>query len=156
MVTKKDKPEPEIGPAEEPSELAQQMAKDARVPLTPSAAETATAPVADEADASPYVDKDRTIKLSDVAALQGIGLAPDASVTDVVMQGDAAGQGVFVSEGMRTDLLQQGWARDPISGKVILTEDAKKRIEEARKEREDASAETPGSKANVKAEAKNK
>lgn len=56
------------------------------------------------------------VKMADVASLQGIQVAPDASVVTTVARGDVP----FISEGMRFDLDQQGWAIDPMTGRKVV------------------------------------
>lgn len=74
-------------------------------------------PESDEVDMATYVDEpDKAITLGDVAALNGVGLAPDASrVVEV-----KASEVPFLSEGLRTDLEHQGWALDPLTGRKIV------------------------------------
>lgn len=73
-------------------------------------------------DASKLAVEDKTaVTMADVASLNGIGLAPDASdprVTVLTEDGD-----VFVSAGMQSDLEQQGWALDPTTGRKIVRKD---------------------------------
>ena len=53
--------------------------------------------------------------MADIAALNGIGLAPDES-TERAMP---VGKVVFISAGMASDLEQQGWTIDPATGLKI-------------------------------------
>jgi hypothetical protein len=57
----------------------------------------------------------RAVTIGDVAALNGIGLAPDVSIVDTAAEAD-----VFVSEGMRNDLEHYGWAVDPNTGRKVV------------------------------------
>lgn len=67
------------------------------------------------AEPAPEFDGDKAVTMADVAALHGIGLAPDESVTRTVTSGE-----VFISAGMASDLEQQGWAIDPTTGRKIV------------------------------------
>lgn len=68
-------------------------------------------------DAStPPVDDSTGVTMADVAALNGVGIAPDESP-------DApADKPPFISAGMASDLEQQGWCVDPNTGKKIVKE----------------------------------
>lgn len=69
-------------------------------------------------DMSAYVENpDAPVSMGDVAALNGVSVAPDASTVDTVKAED-----VFISEGMRNDLEHYGWAVDPVTGKKITKE----------------------------------
>lgn len=64
-----------------------------------------------------YAVEDKSaMTMADVAALNGIGLAPDVSVV-VVVRPDA--EDVFISEGQRVDMEEQGWTLDPLTGRKI-------------------------------------
>lgn len=66
----------------------------------------------------PAVKDTSAVTMADVAALNGIGLAPDESdprITTLTEDGD-----VFISAGMASDLEQQGWALDPTTGRKIV------------------------------------
>lgn len=69
------------------------------------------------AEPAPEFDGDKPVTMADVAALHGIGLAPDESVTRTVRSGE-----VFISAGMASDLEQQGWAVDPNTGRKVERE----------------------------------
>jgi len=56
------------------------------------------------------------VKLADVAALQGVQVAPDASTVRTVAVGDLP----FVSEGMRNEIEQYGFAIDPMTGRKVV------------------------------------
>lgn len=130
--------EPAVTPAGEPTENAVRDAEVARVPVT---ADENTVPLG---DAEPVdLDKDRPITAGDLAALQGIGIAPDRSLVRALSIEDAHKAGVFVSEGMRNDIIQQGWCRSPLDGTVIATPE---RLEEARKARDERTAARRGDK----------
>jgi hypothetical protein len=132
--------EPVVTPAGEPTENAIRDAEIARVPVTPGADEN-TVPLG---DAEPVdLDEDRPITAGDLAALQGIGIAPDRSLVRALSIEDAHKAGVFVSEGMRNDIIQQGWCRSPLDGTVIATPE---RLEEARKARDERAAARRGDK----------
>lgn len=62
-------------------------------------------------------DGDKAVTMADVAALNGIGLAPDESDTRTVTSGK-----VFISAGMASDLEQHGWAVDPNTGRKVERE----------------------------------
>jgi hypothetical protein len=70
------------------------------------------------------VEDETPVTMADVAALNGIGLAPDESdarVAPLTEDGD-----VFISAGMQSDLEQQGWALDPTTGRKVVREDQDK------------------------------
>lgn len=72
-------------------------------------------------DASTLAVEDKTsVTMADVAALHGIGLAPDRSEVRVVAVGDE--DAPFISAGMASDLEQQGWALDPATGRKVVRE----------------------------------
>lgn len=74
-------------------------------------------PMDDELDMSAYVDEPgKAVTMADVAALNGVGLAPDASYAGTVKASEVP----FLSEGLRTDLAHQGWALDPLTGRKIV------------------------------------
>jgi len=80
-------------------------------PAEPAEPEDTTPP----ADA--YVDEpDKPVTMRDVASLNGIGLAPDASRAREVKAEDVE----FMSEGTRTDLELYGFAIDPATGRKIV------------------------------------
>ncbi len=67
--------------------------------------------------ADAYVDEpDKPVTMRDVASLNGIGLAPDASRAREVKAEDVE----FMSEGTRTDLELYGFAIDPATGRKIV------------------------------------
>jgi hypothetical protein len=84
-------------------------------PPDPDAPTTLEPPA--EPDAS-TLDDHTPVTMADVAALNGIGLAPDRSDARVVTL-DEDGD-VFISAGMANDLEQHGWAIDPITGRKIV------------------------------------
>lgn len=55
------------------------------------------------------------VTMADVAAINGIGLAPDASRV-----AEVGPQDVFISEGMRNDLELNGWTIDPTTGRKVV------------------------------------
>jgi len=61
-------------------------------------------------------DKGKAVTMADVASLQGIGIAPDEPDVQLATVDDPD---VFVSAGMASDLEQQGWALDPITGRRV-------------------------------------
>lgn len=66
-----------------------------------------------------YLDDDAErghVSLADVASLQGIQVAPDASTVRVVSEANAP----YISEGMRNDLEMHGYAIDPNTGKKVV------------------------------------
>lgn len=77
-------------------------------------------------DASiPAIEDKTSITMADVAALNGVGLAPDTSGR--VDRGDmtvaeARKAGVFISAGMASDLEQQGFTLDASNGRKIVRE----------------------------------
>jgi hypothetical protein len=72
-------------------------------------------------DAStPAVEDGTAVTMKDVAALNGIGLAPDRSDVRVVAVGED--EAPFISAGMQSDLEQQGWALDPTTGRRVVRE----------------------------------
>lgn len=100
-------------------------------PPDPDAPTTSAPPASMDADAvqsapspldasTPAIEDKTAVTMADVAALQGIGLAPDASEVRVVAvdEGDAP----FISAGMASDLEQQGWTLDPTTGRRIERE----------------------------------
>jgi hypothetical protein len=73
-------------------------------------------------DAStPAIEDKTSVTMADVAALNGIGLAPDRSEVRVVAVGDD--DAPFISAGMQSDLEQQGWALDPTTGRKVVRKD---------------------------------
>lgn len=70
------------------------------------------------AEPAPEFDGDRAVTMADVAALNGIGLAPDESRVETVQASEA----LFISAGMASDLEQQGWAFDPTTGRRVERE----------------------------------
>lgn len=71
-------------------------------------------------DASTLAVEDGTpITMADVAALNGIGLAPDRSDVRTVNVADVS----FISAGMASDLEQQGWTIDPSTGRKIVRDE---------------------------------
>lgn len=97
---------------------------DAVVPEQPT--ETTAGPVSiDEGppepedqteDMSVYVEKPgKAVTMGDVAALNGVGLAPDASRVKEV-----GTEGLFISAGMASDLENQGWTLDPLTGNKVV------------------------------------
>lgn len=75
-------------------------------------APTASAPPEDPST----LDESTPVTMADVAALNGIQVAPDTS------QPDATEKPVFISAGMQSDLDQQGWTIDPNTGRKIVKE----------------------------------
>jgi len=74
-------------------------------------------PMDEELDMGAYVDEpDKAVTMADVAALNGVGVAPDASRVRTVKASEVP----FLSEGLRTDLEHQGWALDPLTGNKIV------------------------------------
>lgn len=74
-------------------------------------------PMDEELDMATYVDEpDKAVTMGDVAALNGVGVAPDASRVRTVKASEVP----FLSEGLRTDLEHQGWALDPLTGNKIV------------------------------------
>jgi hypothetical protein len=75
----------------------------------------------DVADPTPppeaYGIEDSPVTMRDVAALNGIGTAPDASGRKTV-----GTEGLFISAGMASDLDQQGWTIDPATGNKVVRE----------------------------------
>lgn len=76
-----------------------------------------TSPPPDEFDSS-TVEDEKPVTMADVAAINGIGLAPDASPDVTVSPEDVP----FISAGMASDLEQQGWTLDPLTGRKITRE----------------------------------
>ena len=66
------------------------------------------------------VDDTTAVTMADVAALNGIGLAPDASTVRIV---DVQAERPFISAGMASDLEYQGWTNDPLTGRLIQREE---------------------------------
>ena len=86
--------------------------------LDPDAVQSAPSPLD---PATPAIEDKTAVTMADVAALNGIGLAPDESdprVAPLTENGD-----VFISAGMQSDLEQQGWTIDPATGRKIVRED---------------------------------
>lgn len=74
-------------------------------------------PMDEELDMATYVDEpDKAVTMGDVAALNGVGVAPDTSRVRTVKASEVP----FLSEGLRTDLEHQGWALDPLTGNKIV------------------------------------
>jgi len=61
---------------------------------------------------------DVPVRMRDVASLNGIGIAPDASVVRTVKASEVE----FISAGMAGDLEQFGHAVDPVTGVKVLTD----------------------------------
>lgn len=116
-------PPAEITPADPDASLS---ASAPPASMDPDVVQSAPSPL----DASKLAVEDKTsITMADVAALNGIGLAPDESGR--VDRGEwtlaeAQENGVFISAGMASDLEQQGFTLDPSNGRKIVRE----RIEE--------------------------
>lgn len=70
------------------------------------------------AEDAPEFDGKKAVTMADIAALNGIGLAPDTSDTRTVTSGE-----VFVSAGMASDMEQQGWALDPATGRKVVRDE---------------------------------
>lgn len=86
--------------------------------LDEDAVQSATSPL----DPTKLAVEDETaVTMADVAALNGIGLAPDES--DARVAPLTEGGDVFISAGMQSDLEQQGWALDPTTGRKVVRED---------------------------------
>lgn len=66
-------------------------------------------------DQEPAEDR-RAVTMGDVAALNGIGVAPDASRVETVNASDLP----FMSAGMASDLEHYGWAVDPLTGRKVV------------------------------------
>ena len=81
------------------------------------APETPAAPDAKDPAPETPAAPDTPVTMADVAAIQGIAVAPDASTVVEV-----AAKDVFISEGMRNDLDIHGWAIDPNSGRKVVRE----------------------------------
>ncbi len=115
-MTAKKKTDPDV-PENEPLKDADGNAIDPEVggvtPPDPDAPTTLPPPGEPE-----ELDDSKPITMADVASLQGIGLAPDASTVREVGAGDVP----FISAGMASDLEQQGWTIDPATGKKITKE----------------------------------
>lgn len=122
-------------PPEEPAPLgAEGPAADVTVTPPDLDAPTSSAPPAslDEdaiqsapspLDAStPAIEDGTPVTMADVAALNGIGLAPDTSDVRTVQVG--ADDAPFISAGMASDLEQQGWALDPVTGRKVVRADS--------------------------------
>jgi hypothetical protein len=124
MATRK---EPDVGPAQAPSDAAVRNAERAQVPVTP-AADAAPPAVSDP----PPAGAGKGITVADVAALQGVQVAPDASHVEGLTVDEARSEGVFISEGMRNDLLQQGYTHSPLDGRLILTQETADKVKAAR------------------------
>jgi len=65
---------------------------------------------------------DRPVTMKDVAALNGIGAAPDASTITAMSVDEARAAGVFISAGMMSDIEAVGWTRSPGDGSVIASD----------------------------------
>lgn len=75
----------------------------------------------DTPPAAVYVEEpDKAVTMADVAALNGIGLAPDASRVNEVRASEVS----FISEGVRQDLEMYGHAVDPATGRRIIRDEA--------------------------------
>lgn len=70
------------------------------------------------AEDAPEFDGEKAVTMADVAALNGIGLAPDESADRPMPVGEV----VFISAGMASDLEQRGWAVDPNTGRKVERE----------------------------------
>jgi hypothetical protein len=82
----------------------------------PDAIQSAPSPL----DASiPAAADTSAVTMADVAALNGIGLAPDESDPRLLGKDD---EKPFISAGMAYDLETYGWAVDPATGKKIVKE----------------------------------
>lgn len=66
----------------------------------------------------PAIEDKTAVTMADVAALNGIGLAPDSSPVRVVAVDEEGAP--FISAGMASDLEQQGWALDPVTGRRVV------------------------------------
>jgi hypothetical protein len=102
----------------DPAGKTEQQVRDELAGVTPPepAAETLAEPEDTTPPASVYVvESGKPVTMADVAALNGIGAAPDASRVESVKAKD-----VFVSEGMRNDLELHGWAIDPATGRKVV------------------------------------
>jgi hypothetical protein len=75
----------------------------------------------DTPPAAVYVEEPgKAVTMADVAALNGIGLAPDASRVNEVRASEVP----FISEGVRNDLEMYGHAVDPATGRRIIRDEA--------------------------------
>lgn len=84
--------------------------------VTPPDLDAPTASAPPEAFDPSTLDESKPVTMADVAALNGIQVAPDASVPD------ATEKPPFISAGMQSDLDQVGWAIDPNTGRKIVKE----------------------------------
>ena len=83
--------------------------------MDPDVVQSAPSPL----DGSVQAVEDKTaVTMADVAALNGIGLAPDSSDAQMVALDDESA--MFISAGMASDLEQQGWALDPTTGRRVV------------------------------------
>lgn len=102
-----------------------EASQDVQLPasLDPDVVQSAPSPLHPDV---PAIEDTSAVTMADVAALNGIGLAPDQSGRadrgDWTVE-EAQKNGVFISAGMASDLEQQGFTIDPANGRRIFRQD---------------------------------
>lgn len=117
-MTAKKAATPEVDPSTvDTAGKTEQQVRDELVGVTTDETVEPAEPEDTTPPADAYVDEpDKPVTMRDVASLNGIGLAPDASRVREVKAEDVE----FMSEGTRTDLELYGFAIDPATGRKIV------------------------------------